>query len=408
MRKWLGLAAVVLLAAAGWWQWQKGQGANKVPQIRFDSVKVDRGPIVAKVTASGTLSARVTVQIGSQVSGRIAQLHADYNDRVTKGQVLARLDPLLFQTALDQAKASEKAAKGDLARAKAQAKEARKLHARNQQLASQQLIASAEVDTSAANADVATASVQAAEGRLAQAQAARRQAETNIGFCTITSPIDGMVLSRAVDVGQTVAASLQAPVLYTLVEDLARMQVDTWVAESDVGKLQAGMAASFTVDAFPGKRFAATVRQIRNASQTQQNVVTYDAVLDVENPELLLRPGMTATVTFVYAERQDVLRVANAALRFRPSQDLLRAMEVQLPDALTATSAPLRRVWQLQGNKAKPVAVDTGLSNGAVTELLEPKLAPGTVLVIDAALPQGNKPSAPMGMGAPMGGSRRM
>lgn len=409
MRKWLVVLGIALAAAGGWWRWSQGSKQDAGPAIRWETVAVDRGPVVAKVTASGTLSARVTVQVGTQVSGRIASLHADYNDKVTKGQVLARLDPLLFQSALDQARASEKAAKGELARVRALAKDAKKLLARNKQLAGQNLIATAEVDTAAANVEVAEANILAAEGRLAQATASRRQAETNLAFCTVTSPVDGMVLSRSVDVGQTVAASLQAPTLFVIAEDLARMQVDTWVAEADVGKLQPGMAASFTVDAFAGKRFAATIRQIRNAAQTQQNVVTYDAVLDVENPELLLRPGMTANVTFVVAERKDVLRVPNAALRFRPSQELLRAAGISLPDAATATAStgPQRRVWQQEGKTAKPVAVQTGITDGSTTELLAPQLAPGTKLVMDAALPQtGSKSASPMGMGPPMGGKR--
>ena len=230
MRKWLVVLGIALAAAGGWWRWSQGSKQDAGPAIRWETVAVDRGPVVAKVTASGTLSARVTVQVGTQVSGRIASLHADYNDKVTKGQVLARLDPLLFQSALDQARASEKAAKGELARVRALVKDAKKLLARNKQLAGQNLIATAEVDTAAANVEVAEANILAAEGRLAQATASRRQAETNLAFCTVTSPVDGMVLSRSVDVGQTVAASLQAPTLFVIAEDLARMQVDTWVA----------------------------------------------------------------------------------------------------------------------------------------------------------------------------------
>jgi HlyD family secretion protein len=218
------------------------------------------------------------------------------------------------------------AADGSLQRARALAKDAERQAERARALADRSLLSPAERDTAQANAEALAAGVAAAEGTLAQARAALHQAEVNLGLTQIVSPIDGTIISRAVDVGQTVAASLQAPTLFTIAQDLAKMQVDTNVSEADVGKLQAGMRATFTVDAYPGERFVGTVRQIRNAPQTVQNVVTYDAVIDVANPELKLKPGMTATVSFVYAEREGVLRVPNRALRFRPPPELARSM----------------------------------------------------------------------------------
>ncbi|MBS2031794.1 MAG: efflux RND transporter periplasmic adaptor subunit [Deltaproteobacteria bacterium] len=292
-------------------------GKNAAPT--YDTAPVQRGRIVARVTATGTLSALVTVQVGTQVSGRIAELKVDFNSTVKKGEVLAKIDPQLFEAAVESAKANSAQADGQLAQTKAQAQIAALTYQRNQQLLEKKLVSQSDLDTAKANADATAAAVKAAEGNLAQAKAQLHQAEVNMGYTTIVSPIDGTVISRAVDVGQTVAASLAAPTIFTIAQDLAKMQVDTNVAEADVGKLQAGMPASFTVDAYPGESFKGTIRQIRNAPQTVQNVVTYDAVIDVDNGSLKLKPGMTANVTFVYASVDDALKVPNAALRFRPS-----------------------------------------------------------------------------------------
>src|SRR5437867_2439965 len=299
-----------------------GLGGKK-SDLTYETAKVDRGRIIAKVTATGTLSPLVTVQVGSQVSGRIQALYADFNSTVKKGQVVARIDPQFFDAAVQQAKANLSAAEGNLARAKAQATDSQLQYQRAQALAKQNLVAQADLDTAKATADAAAATVKASEGALEQARAALQQAQINLAYTTIFSPTDGVVISRNVDVGQTVAASLQAPTLFTIAEDLRKMQVDSSVAEADVGKLRPGMDATFFVDAYPSERFTGVVRQIRNAPQTVQNVVTYDAVLDVSNPDLKLKPGMTANITFVTAERGDVLRVPNAALRFRPPPEML-------------------------------------------------------------------------------------
>ena len=320
------LAAAVILVAAAVLAWR---GTRKPAVLSFETAPADRGPLTAKVTASGTLSALVTVQVGSQVSGRLSEVLVDYNAPVKKGQLIARIDPQLFDAAVEQAKANLAAARGNLEKAKAQAIDADRIAKRTAALAEQKLVADADRDTADSNADAARAAVAAAQGQLQQAAAGLHQAEVNLAYTRIVSPTNGSVISRNVDVGQTVAASLQAPTLFVIAEDLARMQVDTNVAEADVGKLQAGMAATFAVDAFPGERFEGVVRQIRYAPQTVQNVVTYDAVIDVDNPELKLRPGMTANVTFVYADRDDALRVPNAALRFRPSAEVLASLRAE-------------------------------------------------------------------------------
>ncbi|MBK6403840.1 MAG: efflux RND transporter periplasmic adaptor subunit [Holophagales bacterium] len=245
-----------------------------------------------------------TVKVGSQVSGIIASLHADFNSEVKKGQLLAGLDPTPFQTSVDQRRA-------DLERARVELRNAELVLARAKKLLEAQLQAQSEYDTAKANRDGAAAAVE-------QSMAALRQAETNLAYTRILSPIDGVVVDRQYDIGQTVAASFQAPVLFTIAQDLTKMQVLTNIDEADIGRVKEGQEASFSVDAFPDRPFRGKVSQIRLSPQTVQNVVTYPVLLDVANPELRLRPGMTANVSVPVDRRDDVLRVPNAALRFRP------------------------------------------------------------------------------------------
>ena len=406
----LGLAAAVAVGLYAW----RTRGAQEKPQVRFDTAKVERGPVVARVTATGTLSALVTVQVGSQVSGRIARLEVDFNSPVKKGQVLARIDPQLFEAAAAQASANLASAQAALERARVKSVDAARQLQRAQSLGERKLIAEQELDTARANAEGAEADVAGARASVAQARASVHQAQVNLTYTTIRSPIDGVVISRSVDVGQTVAASLQAPTLFLLAEDLRKMQVDTSVAEADVGKLSPGMAATFTVDAFPGERFHGTVRQVRNAPQTVQNVVTYDAVIDVENAELRLKPGMTANVTFVYAEKDDVLRVPNAALRFRPSTEMLKQLSARADGGTPGEGVrgppreetPDRRaVWVLDAaGEPHRVRVRVGVSDGTVTEVVEGALEPGMSVITDAVGEPGRGPGGGMPLGPPSGG----
>jgi HlyD family secretion protein len=408
------IAAVVLaaLALAGGIAWSlKGSGGGK-SEYRLETAKAERGRIVAKVTATGTLSAIVTVQVGSQVSGRVAALHADFNSKVKKGDLIAKIDPQLFQATVDQASANLAAAQGNLAKAKAQSADALRQAQRTQTLAQQKLVAQADADTAQSNADALQAGVAAAEGQVAQARASLSQALVNLAYTDIRSPTSGVVISRNVDVGQTVAASLQAPTIFVIAEDLAQMQVDTSVAEADVGRLKDGAPASFTVDAYPSDVFKGVIRQIRNSPQTVQNVVTYDAVIDVANPDLKLKPGMTANVTFIYAEKDDVLKVPNAALRFKPPPALLaEGPRGQQGGGNTAggvrpegskgqgrggPETPDRRtVWVLKDGKPSPLKIRTGISDGSATEVLEGELQPGGEVITDSVGP-------PSGMAAAM------
>ncbi len=294
---------------------------------------VTRGPITQAVTATGTLNPVVNVQVGSQVSGNIAKLFADFNSQVKAGQVVAQIDPALFQATVTQAE-------GDLA------------------------------------------SAQAAQIK----QGALDKAKADLDHCTITSPIDGVVISRSVDVGQTVAASLQAPVIFQIANDLTKMQIDANVAEADVGVLEVGQDVDFTVDAFPMRTFHGKVVQVRNAPITVQNVVTYDTVIGVSNPDLKLKPGMTANVSIVVAHKDNVLQIKNAALRYRAAE--AASGQMTGPRAGSNESKPrtptgaqrgagrergtsARTVYLLSGGRPQPVQIKTGISDGIVTEVME-------------------------------------
>lgn len=380
-RRALWIAAGVVVLTAGTLAYVRLHHAP-ADDAAWTTQSVERGDITARVTASGTLSALVTVQVGSQVSGRIAELYVDYNSPVKKGQLIAKLDPQLFEATLGQARANLLSAQANLAKAKVQAKDAERQAKRAEELSAQGLLSASERDTTRANADAAQAGITAAEASVAQARASVNQAEINLAYTRITSPTDGTVISRSVDVGQTVAASLQTPTLFVIAQDLRQMQVDTSVAESDIGKLRTDMPVTFTVDAWPQERFHGRVRQIRNAATTLQNVVTYDAVVSVDNPDLKLRPGMTTNVTFVYGERKDVLRVPNAALRFRPksaSDDATAAN--QRGRGARGGDSPQRSVWVLRDGAPVQVALRTGLSDGSSTEVVEGELHEGDLLI---------------------------
>jgi len=421
---WIVLGLVVLVGGGvGIWQWRKHAAAGAAP--RFETVAIDRGPITAKVTATGTLSALVTVQVGTQVSGRIKEILVDFNAPVKKGQVIARIEPALFQAAMESARANYLAAQGSIAKLEAQAENAKLQFDRAEQLFERKAIAQADLDTARATMRAANGDVVAAKGNMAQAQAALNQAKVNLDYTTIVSPTTGVVISRSVDVGQTVAASLSAPTLFLIAEDLTKMQVDTSVAEADIGKLKAEMDATFTVDAFPSRTFKGKIRQIRNAPQTQQNVVTYDAVIDVSNPGLELRPGMTANVTFIYDHRDSALRVANAALRFQPPPELARAAwgggggSGQRGGGQRGPGSgegggrrmgggrqgggetPDRRMlWVLRGTTPTPVRVRAGVSDGTNTEIETTELHEGDHVVTDAEMPGSENKTPPAGGGA--------
>ncbi|HVW29303.1 MAG TPA: efflux RND transporter periplasmic adaptor subunit [Polyangiaceae bacterium] len=391
MKKALPWIFAVLLIAGAAFGILKYLRSHRDPGPRYATVTIDRGRIAARVTATGVLSALVTVQVGSQVSGRIESIRADFNSPVKKGQIVATIEPTLFEAAVEQARANDASARANVDKSKAQEMDAERQYTRAKQLGEQKLIAQADVDTAEANYNIAKATVAAAVAGVQQSAASLHQAIANLKYATIYSPIDGVVISRSVDVGQTVAASLQAPTLFTIAQDLTKMQVDTSVAEGDVGKIQSGMHVWFTVDAYPGQRFDGTVRQVRDAAVTVQNVVTYDAVIDVDNEKRLLKPGMTATVTFTPAERNDVLRIPNAALRYRPTFKPPTARAAASakprtpgPQQQQQQSKDQRTVYRLVGRRAQPVDIQIGLSDGSLTEIVSGDLKEGDAVITES------------------------
>jgi len=352
------------------------------PAVHYVTGQVDRGEIAAKVTATGTLSALVTVSVGSQVSGRIEWLGADFGSTVKKSQIVARIEPSLFHAAVEQARANNLAATAAVEKARTQSDLTARQAERAENLQKEGLMSQSDLDTARAALASARADLGTARANVAQTKAALDQAELNLRYTVIPSPIDGIVISRNVDVGQTVAAALQAPTLFTIAQDLGQMQVDTNVTEADVGKIRAGMSVTFTVDAYPDRKFGGTVRQVRDNAQTIQNVVTYDAVIDVDNREGLLKPGMTASVTFVYADEKDILRVPTAALRFKPDAAARTAMGAA-PGAMP-TRASQRLVWVKRAARVDPVLVEIGISDGTQTQITAGDVHVGDVVVEEA------------------------
>src|SRR5881409_1250414 len=355
---WLVVIVGLLVIAFIVRQCRTAGGAN------YQTAEVTRGPITQAVTATGTLNPVVTVQVGSQVSGNIAKLFADFNSQVKAGHVVAQIDPALFQATVTQAE-------GDLASAQA-ALELAKLNAtRTEELFAKKTSSKADLDQAMANLHQGEANVKIKQGALDKVKA-------DLEHCTITSPIDGVVISRSVDVGQTVAASLQAPVIFQIANDLAKMQIDSNVAEADVGVVEVGQDVDFTVDAFPMRTFHGKVVQVRNAPITVQNVVTYDTVIGVNNADLKLKPGMTANVSIKIAHRDDVLQIKNAALKYRPAEATpgeVRARSPARPGARGSTGRERRTsertVYVLSVGRPQPVQIKTGISDGVVTEVIE-------------------------------------
>jgi HlyD family secretion protein len=334
----------------------------------YQTATVTKGPITQLVTATGTLNPVTNVQVGSQVSGNVQKLFVDFNSQVKAGQVVAQIDPALFQATVTQAE-------GDLASAQAALELAKVNAARTQRLFVEKNSSQQDVDQANANLHQAEANVKIKQGAL-------DKAKTDLDHCTITSPVDGVVISRSVDVGQTVAASLQAPVIFQIANDLTKMQIDSNVAEADVGAVEVGQDVDFTVDAFPTRTFHGKVVQVRNAPIAVQNVVTYDTVIGVDNKELKLKPGMTANVSIVIAHKDDVLQLKNAALRYRPPDATADQSRIsgarstsssagQRPAGGARERRPERTVYTLSFGKPKPVQIKTGISDGIVTEITE-------------------------------------
>ena len=441
---WLTIVGLTVAAAVGYYQF--GDVAAETPVLM--SSEVTRGAVVTTIEATGTLEAVTTVQVGSQVSGTIKTLHADFNSEVRQGQVIAELDPSLFETQVEQAQATLVRLEAEAERARIQAADAQITLRRTRDLFGKDLVPANDLESAESNASLVAASVKAADAQVAQAQASLNQVQVNLSHTIIRAPIDGVVIARNVDVGQTVAASMSAPTLFVLARDLAEMRVSANVDESDIGEIQAGQAVQFRVDAYPDTMFTGAVSQVRLQPEVQQNVVSYVTIIDVPNPDLKLKPGMTAAVTIEIARLDDVARVPNAALRFRPSEEMFTGLGLAPPVSRRApetsdgletsvraeapgaggtasaqreamrqrmqTLTPEAReqmragvdsgserersirgertsdramVWVLEQEALTRVPVRTGISDGtqtAILEVLEGELAPGTRVVTGA------------------------
>ncbi|HVG05754.1 MAG TPA: efflux RND transporter periplasmic adaptor subunit [Burkholderiaceae bacterium] len=311
----VGALLLALLAGGGWYWWSNRQG--NAPAYR--TAKVERGPITATVSSTGTLNPVTSVQVGTQVSGQIQQLFVDFNSPVKKGELIARIDPETFTYRVRQAEADLESARSSVGRAQVAQVIANRDLARAKELVARNFVSPAELDRAQSTFDLAAAEVRTAQAVVQQRAAQVATARVDLSRTEIRAPVDGVVIKRSVDVGQTVAASLQAPELFVIAKDLRDMQVDTSIDEADVGRIKIGLRATFTVDAFPGRQFVGEVRSVRKAAQSVQNVVTYIAIISANNERGELLPGMTANVRIVTDSRDSVLKVPNAALRFRPA-----------------------------------------------------------------------------------------
>ena len=378
---------------------------GKKPEITYKTAKIERGPLIASVSSTGTVAAVVTVQVGTQVSGTIQKLLVDYNSVVKKGEVIARIDPALFAAQVEQTRGSWLSGQGNLEKLKADLMDARRNLERNRQLLQGGIISQGDFDTAENRCNQAAAAVKGGEGSLVQTRGAFDQAQTNLRYATIRSPVDGVVVSRNVDVGQTVAASFQTPTLFTIAQDLTKMEIDTSVDESDISRVRVGQPVTFTVDAYPESRFNGRVRQIRNSPVVTQNVVTYVVVVAVENRELKLKPGMTANVTIETDRRDNVLKIPAAALRFKPKN----LAEVKgKPGGVTqfggkrSAKKAAEQLYLLTPEKSpRPVAVKSGIANDGFVELVEGKLKENDEVIVEQSSPT-QKKSGGMG-GSPMG-----
>jgi HlyD family secretion protein len=407
-RLWLSIGAVVALAGAAVYYYRSDVAAE-APALT--TAEVTHGDVIATVEATGTLEAVTTVDVGTQVSGTIKTLGADFNTQVRKGQVIAQLDPSLFETQVAQEHATVTRLKAEVERARVQASDAKVKLGRARELADKDLIAKSDLDAAESTANAADASVKSADAQLVQAQASLNQAQVNSSHTIIRAPIDGVVIARNVNVGQTVAASMQAPTLFIIANDLTEMQVNASVDESDIGKIEMHLVR-FRVVAYPNETFTGTVSQVRLQPVVEQNVVSYVTVIDVPNPDLKLKPGMTAAVTIEIARADDAIRVPNAALRFRPTEHMFEALEQQPPRPQSEQSRrgaestkrdPSRRsgegakagVWVLEQGALKRVPVEPGISNGTQTAVVSDALTPGMRVLTGASTPATATPAAP-------------
>jgi len=404
----IAILSVAVIGAGGFFYFSNGSA----PDVLYRTEKITRGDIQVVVTATGTVSADTTVAVGTQVSGVISKLYVDFNSRVKRGQVIAQIDPTFLQSAVEDAQAS-------LERAKAQTDDSKRIYLREKELLAKGLAAQADYDAAITTYESNVAAQKSA-------QSALDRAIINLKYATITSPIDGVVLSRAVDVGQTVAASFSTPTLFSIANDLTKMQVQASVDEADIGRVQNGQEVLFTVDAYPEQTFHGTVTQIRLAPVTVQNVITYTVVIDVPNPDLKLMPGMTATATILVTKKENVLKIPTIAFRFQPQADQIETRKDTASAADDSARAERRKQFaQMQGGVAPgqgqggrpsklwvmgknkkliPIFVRPGIADGTFTEIMFGKVEEGQEVIVGSMSQRPSASATPFSGG---GGMRR-
>lgn len=390
---------------------------NRTPAITYKTAKLERGPILATVAATGNVSAVTTVQVGTQVSGTIQKLFVDYNSIVKKGEAIAEIDPSLFNASIEQAQGNLLNAEGNLMKARVSLADAERSYNRSKKLLSDGIISQGDYDAAESAYQSAKASVKSSEGALAQARGSMKQSQTNLRYSIIRSPVDGVIISRTIDVGQTVAASFQTPTLFTIARDLTKMQIEVSVDEADISRIKLQQKATFSVDAYPEQIFKGVVSQIRSAPVVTQNVVTYVVVVKVDNSDLKLKPGMTANVSIEVDRRDDALKLPPAALRFKPKEDGSSVKDaakrpqqgqagaggVEKGSGKPGRRAKGQQVYLLKEGKPAAISVKTGISNSFAIELLEGDLKEGDEVVVEQVGGNGKKKGASGMGGSPMG-----
>jgi len=400
MKKYLVILAVLVITAgiAGYFIY------NRAPEVSYKTAKIERGTIVSTVAATGNLSAVTTVQVGTQVSGTIQKLYVDFNSRVKKGQAIAEIDPSLFNASVTQSQGNYLSAEANLQKARVTLADAVRTFNRYKKMLADGIISQGDFDATETAVQSSRAAVKAAEGALAQSRGSLMQSKTNLRYSVIRSPVDGVVISRAIDVGQTVAASFSTPTLFTIAQDLTKMQIEVSVDEADISRIQLNQKASFTVDSYPEQTFRGKVIQIRSAPVITQNVVTYVVVVSVDNSDLKLKPGMTANVSVKVAKKDDVLMLPPAALRFKPKLkvDNTKEKDTANSDGVSGqrpaggdrpngagkggsgkTGERSQKVYLLKEGKPLAVQVKTGIANNSSIELVEGDIKDGDEVIVE-------------------------
>jgi HlyD family secretion protein len=416
MKKYLVILAVIIPVAgiAGFFFYKR------TPEVSYKTAKIERGTIVSTVAATGNLSAVTTVQVGTQVSGTIQKLYVDFNSRVKKGQAIAEIDPSLFNASVEQSQGNYLSAEANLQKANVALADAERTFNRNKKMLADGIISQGDFDAAETALQSSRAAVKAAEGSLAQTRGSLMQSKTNLRYSVIRSPVDGVVISRAIDVGQTVAASFSTPTLFTIAQDLTKMQIEVSVDEADISRIQLHQNASFTVDSYPELTFRGKVIQIRSAPVITQNVVTYVVVVSVDNSDLKLKPGMTANVSVEVAKKDDVLKLSPAALRFKPKTkgDDVKdkgkgdrsGVSTQRPAGSGGSNGGgkagpgknrerSQKVYLLKQGKPVAASVKTGIANNSSIELIESDLKEGDEVIIEQVGGEAKKRAS----GSPMG-----